>query len=79
MSPKGSHVCLFTVDQSLAATAKCPHIETDPQHKHLLAMRSDQYAGLRNVRYCAVCYRHSVRFIIRIFMTLDQLLEVMWQ
>jgi hypothetical protein len=78
MSPKGSHVCLFTVDQSLAATAKCPHIQTYPLHKHLLAMRSDQYAGLRNVRYCAVCYHHSIRFVIQIFTTLDQLLEVMW-
>ena len=79
MSPKGPHVCLFTLDQSLAATAKCPHIQTDPQHKHLRAMRSDRYASLRNVRCSAVCYRHSVRFVIRIFMTLDQLLDVMWQ
>jgi hypothetical protein len=50
VNPKGSHVCLLTVDQSLAATAKFPHIQTDPQHKHLLAMLPDQYAGLRNVK-----------------------------
>ena len=78
MSPKGSHVCLFALHQSLAATAKCPHIQTDPQHKHLLAMRSDQYSGLRNVRCCAVCYRRLGRFVIRIFMTLYQLLDIIW-
>jgi hypothetical protein len=31
MSLNGSHVCLFTVDQSLAATAQCPHIRTVQQ------------------------------------------------
>jgi len=27
-----------------------PHTQTDPQHKHLLAILADQYVGLRKVR-----------------------------
>lgn len=56
MNPKGSHVCLLTVDPTAAATAKFPHIQTDPQHKHLLATLPDQYAGLRNVRLLSVSH-----------------------
>lgn len=68
-----SHVCLLIVDQALAATAKFPHIQTAPQHKHLLAMLPDQYAGLRIVRLLRVCHMsRSVRLLIQP----DQLLRI---
>lgn len=54
MSPKGSHVCLFTVDQSLAATTKCPPHTDRPATQTPASYALDQYAGLRNVRCYAV-------------------------